>query len=861
MKRRTISTLIFLSTVLTNSYGQNFTPIAINNAQGVYNGEVVWVDFDNDNDLDFIITGQSNTNDLHTRIYQNNGNDTFELYTVLGGYSETGLELMNLNGDQFIDLVINGRKIGAGSDPTSVYSNNNTSFEIQNSNIDFLLGGTYASVTARDWNNDLKEDIIISGINGFVDGNPNIETILYTRDQNNDFISSSPITGGAYLSGLELFDIDNDMDLDLIISGNNGDFPYQRTDVYLNENNTFILSNIALEQLQNTSLDVGDYNSDGYLDVILTGYNEFLRDTTLLYKNVGGDLIVIENSGLNGHVGRSGSVQWGDYDNDGDLDLLFNGESSNEWSFEIMINNGNDQFSHLDEVNFQNLAYGSASWGDYDNDGDLDVLTTGYVDVNNPQLIIYKNNLATPNTPPTSPPNLTTNSFEMNNVDISWESSFDNETNFNALTYNLHVEDAESNTIFSSYANLESGFLKRVWEGNVGLSNTWQFKGLENGQYYAYVQSIDAGYKASLFSDPSTFYIGLPNPPQSLSLNEIDHLQLLWEDISNNEEFFIIERKLGADVMLVKFDSVTTDIVSFTDEKLPPSFSVEYRAQASNPNGVSDYSSIVSSIIDGTPTELNISLPTGGTSINWTDNAINEEFFIIERKLGAEEIFVKFDSVTTNTVSFIDEKLPPSFTVNYQIQASNLYGVSDYSSIASSTINGTPTELSLSMVSNGVKLGWIDNSITEEYFIIERKLSGSDTFEKIDSVSSNITEFVDTNNLEDEIIYRIYSKNELGISDYSEEASIVILATDSEQLNNFKIYPNPFKESFTISTKDFNLKDSEIKIFNSEGKSIPFSVEAINENNITIILNDLSRTYFVNIENGNKILSFKIFKN
>ncbi|VAW28896.1 hypothetical protein MNBD_BACTEROID06-1335, partial [hydrothermal vent metagenome] len=540
---------------IINSHGQNFTPITINNAQGVYNGEAVWFDFDNDNDLDFIITGQSNTNNLHTRIYENNGNDSFDLFTILGGYSETGLELINLNGDQSIDLVINGRKIGAGNNPISIYANNDTSFEIENSTIDFLLEGSFPSVTARDWNNNLKEDIIISGINGFVDGNPNIETIFYTRDQNNDLVSSNPIAGGAYLSTLELFDIDNDMDLDLIISGNDGDFPYQRTDIYINEENNFILSDISLEPLQNTSLDIGDYNSDGYLDVVLTGFNEFLRDTTLLYKNVEGVLTGIANSGLNGHIGRSGSVQWGDYDNDGDLDLLFQGKSSDDWSFEIMINNGNDQFSHLDEENFQNLAYGAASWGDYDNDGDLDILTTGYIEINNPQLIIYRNDIATSNTPPSTPPNLTTNSFEIDNVTISWGTSSDDETNSNALTYNLHVEDTESNIIFSSYANLESGFLKRVWEGNMGLSNTWQFSDIENGQYYAYVQSVDAGYKTSPFSDPSTFFIGLPIAPQNLSLNEIDDLQLTWEDISNNEEFFVIERKLEESTSFSKFDS------------------------------------------------------------------------------------------------------------------------------------------------------------------------------------------------------------------------------------------------------------------------------------------------------------------
>jgi hypothetical protein len=948
MKSKITPFIILLIAVLTCN-GQNFTPIEINDAQGVYNGEAIWFDFDNDDDLDFIITGQSNTNDLHTRIYQNNGDDSFELFTVIGGYSETGLELMNINGDEFIDLIINGRKIGAGSDPTSVYLNNSTSFEIENSNVDFLLGGTFASVLAMDWSNDMREDLIISGINGFVDGNPNIETKFYSRDENNDLVSSSHIIGGAYSSSMKLFDIDNDMDLDLIISGNDGESPYQRTDVYIKEENNFVLSDISLEPLQNTSIDIGDYNSDGYMDVILIGYNEFLRDTTLLYKNVGGDFIGVENSGLNGHLGRSGSVQWGDYDNDGDLDLLFHGESSGDWSFEIMINDGNDQFSHLDEENFQNLAYGSASWGDYDNDGDLDILTTGYVDINDPQLIIYRNDLATPNTPPSVPNNLITNSFELNNVDISWDNSSDNETISDALTYNLHVEDAAANIIFSSYSNLETGFLKRIWKGNMGTSNNWNFNNLENGQYTAFVQSIDAGYRTSQFSDSSIFYIGLPNPPESLSLDDMDNLQLTWEDASNNEEFFIIERKIDEEVAFMKFDSVSADLESFTDTKLPPSFSVEYRTQSSNPNGVSgysstvsttidgtptelnvildsggafidwvdnaineeyyiierkmdveefftkldsvtsdlttfqdttlppsftvnyqlqasnsygvsDYSSTISTTIDGTPTELNIILDSSGASIEWTDNAINEEYYIIERKMDTDEFFTKLDSVTSDLSTFQDTSLPPSFTVNYKLQASNSYGISDYSSIVSTTIDGTPTELNVSKSLNGISLEWIDNSVTEEYFIIERKLSGSDSFVKIDSVGSNIIEFVDTDDLEDEVRYRVYSKNELGVSDYSEEVSIIILGTDSEHLNMLKIYPNPFKESFTLSTDAINIKDSQIQIFDSQGKLVQFTAKVINEDEMKIRLNSVSKVNFIVIKNDNKVLSFKVLK-
>lgn len=769
MRKQIRFTLLLLGITFGYLKGQNFTPISVNNAQGVYNGECFWFDFDNDNDLDFIITGQSNINDLHTKIYRNNGSDSFELFMTLPGYSETGLELINANGDDLIDLLINGRKIGGGNNPTSIYINNLNGFQLEASAIDFRLSGSSPSVIFKDWNNDLREDIIISGINGYVEGNPSIETIFYSKNQNGDFTKSSPINGGAYSSGAKFFDVDNDLDLDYIISGNSGEFPFQKTQLYLNEGNNFVLSDNALLGLQNSAIDIGDYNSDGYMDVILTGYNEFLRDTTILYKNVEGNLTGVLNSGLNGHV--SGSVQWGDYDNDGDLDLLFNGESSGDWPFEIMINDGDDRFTHLTEDNFKNLSNGSAAWGDYDNDGDLDIVVTGFEEPNNPELIIYRNDITASNTAPSTPGNLAVNSFELKNVDISWDASSDVETPAGSLTYNLHVEDLESNIVFSSFADLQSGHLRRVWHGNVGNSTTWEFKNLIDGTYKAYVQAIDAGFNSSAFSDSSIFYIGIPTAATNLSLEESNGLKLNWEDRSNNEQFFVIERKLNENDSFLKLDSVKSDITTFVDEKLPPSFAVNYRIQATNPNAPSEY---------------------------------------------------------TNTVTY--------------------------------NFDATPTNLSASLSSAGVQLSWVDNSFNEEYFIIERKLAGSNSFIKIDSVNANVTEFIDDENIFDEITYRVYAKNEFGISEYSTETTVIIANVNSEYINDMEVYPNPFTDSFFIEMKSSKIEGRQIQIFNAEGKSVEFSVELQDLDSLKIRLKDNSTMYFLTIKNGTDLFSFKLLK-
>jgi uncharacterized repeat protein (TIGR01451 family) len=68
---------------------------------------------------------------------------------------------------------------------------------------------------------------------------------------------------------------------------------------------------------------------------------------------------------------RGDRSAWGDYDNDGDLDILLVGSG-----FSRVYRNDGGDFVGL-EAGFAGVGGGSLAWGDYDGDGDLDVLLTG----------------------------------------------------------------------------------------------------------------------------------------------------------------------------------------------------------------------------------------------------------------------------------------------------------------------------------------------------------------------------------------------------------------------------------------------------------------------------------------------------
>ncbi len=117
----------------------------------------------------------------------------------------------------------------------------------------------------------------------------------------------------------------------------------------------------------NVKVAWGDYNSDGFVDLHTDG---------VVWRNYGGGNFYSVASGVNAPVG---SGTWGDYNNDGWLDLFsFNGRRlfRNDWG--SVEGTGFTEIS-LPQNEFppsQNAR--SASWGDHDNDGDLDLYQGGY---------------------------------------------------------------------------------------------------------------------------------------------------------------------------------------------------------------------------------------------------------------------------------------------------------------------------------------------------------------------------------------------------------------------------------------------------------------------------------------------------
>jgi hypothetical protein len=105
----------------------------------------------------------------------------------------------------------------------------------------------------------------------------------------------------------------------------------------------------------------GDYDNDGWLDLLVP---TIAQEADLLYHNTGQGLFELVAGPPGGIVGAA----WGDYDNDGYLDLI--GMGANDYS---LLHNKRDGTFEGITITPGNAGGQSFAWADYDNDGFLDL--------------------------------------------------------------------------------------------------------------------------------------------------------------------------------------------------------------------------------------------------------------------------------------------------------------------------------------------------------------------------------------------------------------------------------------------------------------------------------------------------------
>lgn len=247
-----------------------------------------------------------------------------------------------------------------------------------------------------DYDNDGDIDIAVFGY--YVIYNQSVEDrmILLRNDGPADstawafthiYVPIGDLTAGS--SDMSWGDLDGDGDQDLVV-GTNG-----QTVIFRNNAGTLALVDTDLppywEDNDQADFDLrsitwADFDNDGDMDLLLPSvYN----DTTFNYYTA-----LMRNDGPNGTTGWNftsldnifaptlhAQSSWADFDGDQDLDLLLVNLAPlmDEGFIRRYRNDGNGIFTGEDILGGLTVEHGEAQWGDYDGDGDLDILVAGNV--------------------------------------------------------------------------------------------------------------------------------------------------------------------------------------------------------------------------------------------------------------------------------------------------------------------------------------------------------------------------------------------------------------------------------------------------------------------------------------------------
>ena len=308
----------------------------------------LWGDYDNNGYLDLFITVFDWPTPQANLVYRNEGNGTFTKVTagpivtdkyagsfnsVLGDYDNDG------HIDLFVARVGNALKDALyRNDGAGGFNRILTGPVVNDSAASF--GGAWG-----DYNNDGKLDLFVTG-GGTLDGTTNGNNLLYRNDGNGTF---TKITTGAIVNdggpseGCAWGDYDNDGFLDLFVAnGGESEVPAQRNFLYRNTRTGAFArvtsGAIATDTGYFMGCTWGDYDNDGFLDLFVS---QFRGGNNALYHNNGhGGFDKVTAGRIVNDGGASAACVWGDYDNDGFLDLFVANYGSGQTNF-LYHNDGN----------------------------------------------------------------------------------------------------------------------------------------------------------------------------------------------------------------------------------------------------------------------------------------------------------------------------------------------------------------------------------------------------------------------------------------------------------------------------------------------------------------------------------------
>jgi gliding motility-associated-like protein len=275
------------------------------------------------------------------------------------------------------------------------------------------------------------------------------------------------------VNSIHSFDFDNNGFHDIAFSGidtNN----QPTTGILLLKNKFKFLNKVQMKRVVG-NLESGDINQDGLFDLIVAGKDSTGASVIQIFQNQTTTFKTVKRISNVDSV----SMRIADFTSDGKADVAFFSKVNNVANSWIKTFTG-------DSIPFPTTSVRAQNYGDYDRDGDLDL-----VQLRSDSIVIFNNNLTATN----KGPSVVTSSMGVQLYDrifFYWPKSFDDHTDSTTVTYDLGVFGSGSTAVVSTEYDQISKQRLLVTHGNTGTAN-YSLQKL-TGNYVYQIQSIDNSF-------------------------------------------------------------------------------------------------------------------------------------------------------------------------------------------------------------------------------------------------------------------------------------------------------------------------------------------------------------------------------
>jgi hypothetical protein len=473
----------------------------------VQHADITSLDVDGDGDLDILVSGED-AGARKLQLFLNSGVGTFTAApSPFTPVTRTTFDFDDINGDGKFDMIESG--FPAAGIFAGIYTSNGAGAFTASS---ITLPQLAPSSGFADLNNDGYQDIYVFGNKG--DGKPKI---LF-NNKIGGFTESAQFDAYNFVDPeVSEIDYDKDGDIDLFVNAGYEDGVATRfSKMFINNNGTFTAQALGITPPKgNGSAVWADYDGDGYPDLLLNGdgYIGSGEDNDGVYRlfhnNAGAGFTGVTTFQNYRQNSTGDGGRFTDWDNDGDLDIVVTGWNGSRQATDIFLNTAGVFTANPTNEQIPGVSESSIEVADIDGDTDLDILVTGYSGnafngtgsaYNSNVSLIIVNPGTVINVRPASPTNLnvTGNSTSVN---FTWNAGTDLTTPANSLSYNLFlVNTSTGQHMYFPLADTSTGKLIVQRLGNVQLNKSWTVKGLPAGNYRWGVQAIDNSFMGSTFA-------------------------------------------------------------------------------------------------------------------------------------------------------------------------------------------------------------------------------------------------------------------------------------------------------------------------------------------------------------------------